>query len=295
MWDESAITTAGASMLTQWIGGAVLNISGAAGGAGTVSAATLKDQTALKSQKDVGSIVSVTRETDHVLVRVQFHAAETGYTLQQIGIWAKIGNNGASTLLAIFQDANGVVIPTEAAGQEFLYTFYATLAISGEGSLTVNIDPLAYVSRATLDSELALKQDTIMVSGLLKSDGTGGIAAAVAGTDYIDSLSLEDVLEDYVATSDVGVEGGVAALDANGKVPAAQLPAMDYIPTSDKAVANGVASLDSSGKVPASQLRGGFIVSETAPSDTSLLWIDSHSVMRYYSNNAWHVIVPTWG
>ena len=67
-----------------------------------------------------------------------------------------------------------------------------------------------------------------------------------------------------------------------------------YIPLTQKAAANGVATLNANGKVPATQLNV-FVISSTAPSDTTVLWIDSNSVMRYYSNNAWHPIVPTWG
>lgn len=47
--------------------------------------------------------------------------------------------------------------------------------------------------------------------GLLKSSGTTGVSAAVAGVDY-------------VAPSSVGVANGVASLDSTGKVPVAQLP-----------------------------------------------------------------------
>jgi len=95
---------------------------------------------------------------------------------------------------------------------------------------------------------------------VLKGDNLGNAVAATPGTDYVVPSALSN-----------------------------------YIPTSEKAANSGVATLDSSGKVPASQLRSVFIVSSTAPQDTSLLWIDSNSVLRYYSNNAWHPIVPVWG
>jgi len=95
---------------------------------------------------------------------------------------------------------------------------------------------------------------------VLKGDNLGNAVAATPGTDYV--------------------------------VPSALT---NYIPITEKAANNGVATLDSSGKVPSSQLRSVFVISATAPQDTSLLWIDSNSVMRYYSNNAWHPIVPVWG
>ncbi|MFY1921578.1 hypothetical protein [Achromobacter dolens] len=52
-----------------------------------------------------------------------------------------------------------------------------------------------------------------------------------------------------------GMAGGVAPLDATGKVPAAHLPELaEYIPVEEKGAAGGVAPLDSSGKVPAINL-----------------------------------------
>lgn len=101
-------------------------------------------------------------------------------------------------------------------------------------------------------------------TALLKGNGSGDIVAATADTDYVTPSGMN------------------TALGA-------------YIPLTQKAANNGVATLDSTGKVPASQLRAAFIVSASAPSDTSVLWIDSNSIMRYYSNNAWVPIVPTWG
>lgn len=49
------------------------------------------------------------------------------------------------------------------------------------------------------------------LSGLLKSNATSGVSSAVSGVDYL-------------SPSSVGIAGGVAALDATGKVPVAQLP-----------------------------------------------------------------------
>lgn len=58
-----------------------------------------------------------------------------------------------------------------------------------------------------------------------------------------------------VPAAEKGMPGGVAPLDASGKVPAAHLPELtDYIPMDQKGAAGGVAPLDSSGKVPAANL-----------------------------------------
>lgn len=70
-----------------------------------------------------------------------------------------------------------------------------------------------------------------------------------------------------------------------------------YIPMKQKGTAGGVATLAQDGKVVASQLRGGFIISSTQPDDTSLLWIDSKQIMRYYdqASGTWKTILPVWG
>ena len=93
-----------------------------------------------------------------------------------------------------------------------------------------------------------------------------------------------------------------ADLDSSGKVLSSQLPAMDYIPTSQKGVANGVASLDATGKVPSSQLpevesSGGYVAQTTAPTDTSVLWIDTTNgnIMKYYNGTAWTTLSAVWG
>jgi hypothetical protein len=55
-----------------------------------------------------------------------------------------------------------------------------------------------------------------------------------------------------------GMAGGVAPLDASGKVPAAHLPELaDYIPVEEKGAAGGVAPLDAGAKVPVANLPAG--------------------------------------
>lgn len=51
-----------------------------------------------------------------------------------------------------------------------------------------------------------------------------------------------------------GQPSGYAPLDANSKVPSANLPPLNYIPTSEKGAVSGVATLGTDGKVPSAQL-----------------------------------------
>ncbi len=75
------------------------------------------------------------------------------------------------------------------------------------------------------------RQAKITASGILKGDGNGGVAAAVAGTDYQTPLAAGT---DYatpaavaacIPSSEKGANSGVASLDSYGKVNAAQTSA----------------------------------------------------------------------
>ena len=63
------------------------------------------------------------------------------------------------------------------------------------------------------------RQTKITASGLLKGDGSGGVSAAVAGTDY----ATPSALSAYIPTAQKGAASGVASLDSYGKVTASQL------------------------------------------------------------------------
>jgi hypothetical protein len=60
-----------------------------------------------------------------------------------------------------------------------------------------------------------------------------------------------------------------------------------YVQSSEKATAGGVATLAKDGKVESGQLRGGWVLAEKAPSDTTLLWIQPTGIMKYYDGSAW--------
>lgn len=62
------------------------------------------------------------------------------------------------------------------------------------------------------------KQAKITASGILKGNGSGGISAAEAGTDYV----APSALADYIPASQKGVATGVATLDSDSKVAAEQ-------------------------------------------------------------------------
>lgn len=94
-----------------------------------------------------------------------------------------------------------------------------------------------------------------------------GMAGGVAPLDASGKVPAAHlpVQADYIPVEEKGAAGGVAPLDAQGKVPAENLPsAEDSIPLTQKGAAGGVATLDAATQVPAAQLGNAVKATEKA-------------------------------
>lgn len=145
MWDESVVTNAGAALLERWAAGGTLVIDGATAGTGTVPAVALCNAKSLLDERQTLSITQTRATEGGMQYTMQFSAPEEGYTCNQIGLWAHLENE-PRTLLAIYQDAQGFVLPSKTDMPDFVYVFYALVQMSNEGSLEVTIDGSAYAS-----------------------------------------------------------------------------------------------------------------------------------------------------
>ncbi|MNX88795.1 hypothetical protein D3C86_1207810 [compost metagenome] len=86
--------------------------------------------------------------------------------------------------------------------------------------------------------------------------------------------------EEFIPMAQKGVAEGVATLGPDGKVTSDQLPnAVDAIPLTEKGQPGGVATLDDEGKVPAPQLAKG-LAGGVAPLDSSVLIPDIYLPFR---------------
>ena len=181
------ITNGGNDLLNEWVSQRELRFDSAAAGTGTVAVASMMAQTQLVSRKQEASIIGADRVDGGVRLKLRVTAHETGYTLNQYGVWASL-TGGDSILIALFQHEQGIQVPSKSESQDFVYTFYALIGCSNTGTWTVNIDTGAAVSgeemeRAITEATNGL-QPKITASGLLKGDGKGNITAAAGGTDY---------------------------------------------------------------------------------------------------------------
>ena len=150
MWESAVLTNAGRDLLAQWAAGGELTIDKAACGQGTVNEAYLMGQTQLVAQKKQLSIVRKANVAQGVQLQLQCTNGDvsTAFTINQIGVWAHL-DDGASVMIAIYQDSTGVLVPSAAEMADYVFTFYATLQMSNTGELTVTIDSSALVSMET--------------------------------------------------------------------------------------------------------------------------------------------------
>ncbi len=135
------ITNAGNNLLAEWVNGKLLTFEHAAAGSGTVPAEALQTQTALTAQKQTVHIMGSERVSNGIRLKLRITAPQTGYTLNQFGIWAKLGE--VTTMIALFQHSQGIPIPSANEAPDFVYTFFATVMASNMGNWTIRVDPSA--------------------------------------------------------------------------------------------------------------------------------------------------------
>ena len=146
-WNSSAYTTLGSSMLTEALSGKRMTFTRAVGGAGTVQASELPNATEVADQKQSLILASseMTGEGDDaaykIKIQISNNGLQQGYTLHQIGIYAKLDDSDSDALAVIFQDDHGFEIQPEVAMNNFLMEFFGVLAISNTAQIYLTADP----------------------------------------------------------------------------------------------------------------------------------------------------------
>ncbi len=183
------VTNKGAELLAAWAEGTTLNIYSAAAGTGTVAEAAMIAQTALAGQKQAASIVSHSKAdgATGLKIQLQITAPSTGYTLNQFGIWAKVGS-GEGKLLALFQNSEGIDVPSASDSPDFVYTFYGLIMIFNTGSISVTVDASAVVTTATMQTAIAAAIADIPQPIIGTAPPTTS-TVGVVGQEYIDTAA----------------------------------------------------------------------------------------------------------
>ena len=182
------ITNQGEKLLSEWTDGAVCQIVSAYIGSGTVKEAVMLAQTDVAGTKRKAGIVAHKTVNKGKKVSVQVQAGETGYRLRQIGLWAALDSADA-VMIALFQNEDGVQIPTQVESPDFVYNFHAVLSVSVQGELAIEVDPSALVSQGSMRAAIAAaceeKQDKLTgLPGQIVRFDENGKAMAQEG-DYL--------------------------------------------------------------------------------------------------------------
>lgn len=153
-WNTSAYTELGTAMLTEAMAGKRMTFTRAVGGAGIVAADDLPKATSVADHRQTLILAdsAVDKEGDDTVYRLKVQISNKGlvqgYTLHQIGIYAKLEGSDSDALVCIFQDEHGFEIVPEAAMSNLLLEFYGMVVISGTAQVTVTADPAAIATEA---------------------------------------------------------------------------------------------------------------------------------------------------
>ena len=153
--------------------------------------------------------------------------------------WVQTLTLSAADAMAEAQ-AGVAYLPGSATKAQWTAAESCGLRVSGQTTTSVTITAGIAKPNINIPIELAL---------YIKPES---MSAVYATQEDLEDLNAADV--GAVPTTEKGAQNGVATLGSDGKIPAAQVPALGYVPTTQRGAANGVASLDGNGKVPVAQI-----------------------------------------
>ncbi len=216
-WNSSAYTTLGSSMLTEALSGKRMTFTRAVGGAGTVQASELPNATEVADQKQSLILASseMTGEGDDaaykIKIQISNNGLQQGYTLHQIGIYAKLDDSDSDALAVIFQDDHGFEIQPEAAMNNFLMEFFGVLAISNTAQIYLTADPNTIATEKWV-REILAKHDkdpnahvdvisAALSAAIKKLEDSGQIMDKEAAKKFV-----REMLDQYGAAKDISFE-----------------------------------------------------------------------------------------
>ena len=211
------ITAAGRALLAKCqSSGVTLAFTGVKIGSGELGGADADALTDVIAAVKTCGIESISRSGDEVRVKFVLRNDNTQpYYFRELALMANDPESGEIAYLYANDGANAELIPTaQTTAVEREITII--VKISNVESITATISSAVYASKEELDAHV---QDTDI---------------------HITSA------ERAAWNAKVGLEGG--------KIPSSVLPDLSFVPLSQKAAAGGVATLDASGKVPVAQI-----------------------------------------
>ena len=155
MWENTVITNAGIELLKNALSGGTITVTAIKSGAGKVDVSALKSQTAVSSIKQSGTVQGVTKTKETIKIGVLFSNAglSAGYSMTQLGIYAK-GSTGSEVLFAISQSITGKEVPAESAMPSWSLAHNFYIKLNNDVTMTATVDPEGYVTFETMQTAL---------------------------------------------------------------------------------------------------------------------------------------------
>ena len=193
------ITDAGRAMLAQIVSGDhTLTILDATSGTGTRDVSELAGATSLVSEHGAITIAEVQKRSDCTRVWTRVKADTTGYTVKEIGVWAKV-DNGARTLFSIHQNSDGVVVPASSEDPNFIFDLICTFSPSNTDNFSVTVDPTSLVTQEEIEDVLRFSDQELTDEEIEQVRENLGITdEELFGSDHENVLGITD---DTVAKS----------------------------------------------------------------------------------------------
>ena len=147
-WTNAAITAAGHALQAALVGtGKGLVFTRAASGAG-LAAGTLEEQTAVTDERQALSLQPA-QVLEGAKVRVRAVLVNTGlsagYTMRQLGFYARAEDSGDEVLYALVQDEAGDSIPAAAESPGFSVDWTYVFSFGNAAKVTVELDPAGVI------------------------------------------------------------------------------------------------------------------------------------------------------
>ena len=148
------ITNVGNAALERVIAsGSQLNINEVKIGMGYTNPANARQRISLVEEVGRGSIERKRIVNGGMELSIFIPPQDMEYLIKEVGVFATI--NGQSVMVALYQDRDGLSIPSRAAFPDYAFNLVAVWDIDSTGELTVTIDPSALVTRHAMEEALS--------------------------------------------------------------------------------------------------------------------------------------------
>ncbi|HBH95373.1 MAG TPA: hypothetical protein DDX91_06445, partial [Ruminococcaceae bacterium] len=216
-WNEAVITDSGLSVLAEGILEGSVLITSAAGGESCSSADLLSEMSEIAPPLHTLNTAGVGIDGGKavVRVRVQNKGVRESFVLRQIGLFAKIKDSKASpVLMAVIQDKNGEVVPSEKENPEFLLEFDLVIPIENKGNMEIVLSPNTFATLEDLE-----ERDGVISLHTENRENPHGVTKEQVGLGNVPNVSTDNQTPTYTVAANLSeLSSGEKLSAAFGKI-----------------------------------------------------------------------------